>query len=80
MREAAEALRLTAQDLHKLGVIDRIIAEPEGGAQRDAEATIDAVGECIEDMIEKLAGLSRDEIIRERRKKFLNIGSRGLAA
>ncbi len=80
MREAAEALRLTAQDLHKLGVIDRIIAEPRGGAQRGPEAAIDAVGECIEDMIEKLAGLSRDEIIRERRKKFLNIGSRGLAA
>lgn len=80
MREAAEALRLTAQDLHKLGVIDRIIAEPRGGAQRDPKATITAVGACLEDMIGKLAGLSRDEIIRERRKKFLNIGSRGLAA
>ena len=80
MREAAEALRLTAQDLHKLGVIDRIIAEPKGGAQRDPKAAIDAVGECIEDMIGKLVGLSREEIVRERRKKFLNIGARGLAA
>ena len=80
MREAAEALRLTAQDLHKLGVIDRIIAEPKGGAQRDPGEAIDAVGACIEDMIGKLVGLSREEIVRERRKKFLNIGSRGLAA
>ena len=80
MREAAEALRLTAQDLHKLGVIDRIIAEPAGGAQRDAEAAIKAVGACIDDMIEKLSGLSRDEVRRERRKKFLNMGSKGLAA
>ena len=80
MREAAEALRLTAQDLHKLGVIDRIIAEPEGGAQRDSQATIRAVGACVEDMISKLAKLSRDDLVRERRKKFLNMGSKGLAA
>ena len=80
MREAAEALRLTAQDLHKLGVIDRIIAEPTGGAQRDTEATMKAVGVCIDDLIQKLSGLSRDEVRRERRKKFLNMGSKGLAA
>lgn len=80
MREAAEALRLTAQDLHKLGVIDRIIAEPEGGAQRDSQATIRAVGACVEDMLSKLARLSRDDLVRERRKKFLNMGSKGLAA
>ncbi|MXQ09346.1 acetyl-CoA carboxylase carboxyltransferase subunit alpha [Alphaproteobacteria bacterium GH1-50] len=80
MREAAEALRLTAQDLHKLGVIDRIIAEPTGGAQRDRAAAIDSVGACIEDMLAKLSGLGRDDLIRERRKKFLNMGGKGLAA
>ncbi|WP_299755741.1 acetyl-CoA carboxylase carboxyltransferase subunit alpha [uncultured Boseongicola sp.] len=80
MREAAEALRLTAQDLHKLGVIDRIIAEPLGGAQRGAQATIKVVGECIDDMISKLSSLSRDEVRHARRKKFLNIGAKGLAA
>ncbi len=80
MREAAEALRLTAQDLLKLGVIDRIIAEPIGGAQRDAATTIKAVGDCIEDMVSKLATLSRDDVRNERRKKFLNIGAKGLAA
>ena len=80
MREAAEALRLTAQDLHKLGIIDRIIAEPMGGAQRDPNAAIDAVGASIDDMVEKLSSLSPEELIRERRKKFLNMGSKGLAA
>ena len=47
MREAAEALRLTAQDLLKLAVIDRVIPEPMGGAQRDPDATIRAVGSAI---------------------------------
>ncbi|MEO9824758.1 MAG: acetyl-CoA carboxylase carboxyltransferase subunit alpha [Paracoccaceae bacterium] len=80
MREAAEALRLTAQDLHKLGVIDRIIAEPMGGAQRDPAATKESVAACIDDILKQLSHLSRDEIVRERRKKFLNMGSKGLAA
>ena len=80
MREAAEALRLTADDLKALGVIDRIIREPKGGAQRDREATITAVGRELQDMVSKLSGLSREDIVRERRKKFLNMGSKGLAA
>ena len=80
MREAAEALRLTAQDLHKLGVIDRIIAEPVGGAQRDRAATIKSVGDCIQGMLDELASMSRDEVLKDRRRKFLDIGSRGLAA
>ena len=80
MREAAEALRLTAQDLHKLGVIDRIIAEPVGGAQRDRAATIKSVGDCIQGMLDELASMSRDEVLKDRRRKFLDMGSRGLAA
>ncbi len=80
MREAAEALRLTAQDLHKLGVIDRIIAEPMGGAQRDRSATIEVVGGCISDILDELDGLSPDEVRKDRRTKFLNMGTKGLAA
>ena len=80
MREAADALRLTADDLKALGVIDRIIKEPRGGAQRDGEAAIDAVGRELRDMLGKLGALSREDIVRERRKKFLNMGSKGLAA
>src|SRR5690606_39091862 len=56
MRDAAEALRLTAQDLKKLGVIDRIIGEPLGGAQRDPAAAIKTVGEEIAAMLAELDG------------------------
>ena len=80
MREAAEALRLTAQDLRQLGVIDRIIPEPLGGAQRDRAATIASVGKAVDEMIGALDGKSRDKLIRERRNKYLKMGSKGLAA
>ena len=80
MREAAEALRLTAQDLHRLGIIDRIIAEPMGGAQRDKEATIRSVGLCIDDILKQLSSLTRKELIQDRRNKFLSMGQAGLAA
>ncbi|WP_227271599.1 acetyl-CoA carboxylase carboxyltransferase subunit alpha [Roseobacter weihaiensis] len=80
MREAAEALRLTAQDLKKLGVIDRIIPEPLGGAHRDAETSIAAVGRAINDMLSELSSKDPDALIADRRTKFLNLGSQGLAA
>jgi acetyl-CoA carboxylase carboxyl transferase subunit alpha len=80
MREAAEALRLTAQDLLKLGVIDRIVKEPMGGAQRDRAATIEAVGKTIEAMLKELAGKKPEALIRDRRQKFLDMGAKGLAA
>ncbi|OWJ86424.1 acetyl-CoA carboxylase carboxyltransferase subunit alpha [Haematobacter missouriensis] len=80
MREAAEALRLTAQDLHKLGVIDRIVPEPLGGAQRDPGAAIDGVGKAIAAMLGELDGMGREDLIRERRRKFLDMGSKSLAA
>ncbi len=80
MREAAEALRLTAQDLVKLGVADRIIAEPLGGAHRDAGKTIASVGTAIGGLLKELDGMSREELVQARRKKFLDMGSQGLAA
>ena len=80
MREAAEALRLTAQDLHKLGVCDRIIPEPKGGAHRDRPATIKAVGDAIADMLKELDGKDAAALIKDRRQKFLDLGSKGLAA
>ena len=80
MREAAEALRLTAQDLLKLGVIDRILREPLGGAQRDPKAAIDAVGKGLEAMLKDLNGKKPDTLVRDRRQKFLDMGTKGLAA
>ncbi len=80
MREAAEALRLTAQDLQKLGIIDRIVKEPMGGAQRAPKETIEAVGKAIEAMLKDLSGKKPEALIKDRRQKFLEMGSKGLAA
>jgi acetyl-CoA carboxylase carboxyl transferase subunit alpha len=80
MREAAEALRLTAQDLLKLGVIDAIIPEPVGGAQRDRQATVEAVGKSLRQVLDRLAKMDGKALIAERRRKFLDMGRKGLAA
>ncbi|ARE82499.1 acetyl-CoA carboxylase, carboxytransferase, alpha subunit [Roseovarius sp. EC-HK134] len=80
MREAAEALRLTAQDLTRLGVADRVIDEPLGGAHRDPARTIAAVGKTIEAMLSELAKKDRAALIKDRREKFLRMGTKGLAA
>lgn len=80
MREAANALRLTAQDLLKLGVIDRIIDEPLGGAQRKRDEAIASVGKAISVMLKELSGKKPADLIKDRREKFLNMGAKGLAA
>jgi acetyl-CoA carboxylase carboxyl transferase subunit alpha len=80
MREAAEALRLTAQDLLKLGVIDRIVPEPTGGAQRDRAATIASVATVIGQMLADLTGVEPAALVANRRQKFVQIGAKGLAA
>ncbi len=80
MREAAEALRLTAEDLLRLGVADHIIKEPIGGAQRDRAATVASVGDAIAKLLSELDGLGSDELVALRRRKYLNMGEKGLAA
>jgi acetyl-CoA carboxylase carboxyl transferase subunit alpha len=72
--DAAEAMRVTAQDLKELGVIDRIVPEPAGGAHRGRGAALGALGAAIADELDGLAGLSRDELRGARREKFLAIG------
>jgi acetyl-CoA carboxylase carboxyl transferase subunit alpha len=61
-------------------VIDRIIKEPLGGAQRAPKEAIDAVGKGIEAMLKELSGKKPDALIKDRRSKFLDMGSKGLAA
>lgn len=80
MREAAEALRLTAQDLLRLGVADRVIPEPLGGAHRDPGVAIAAVGDAIKAMLQDLDGMDAGALVKDRRTKFLAIGEKGLAA
>ncbi|MBS0271490.1 MAG: acetyl-CoA carboxylase carboxyltransferase subunit alpha [Proteobacteria bacterium] len=72
--EAAAAQKLTAQDLKQLGVIDTIIPEPLGGAQRNPQITILAVGDAIEKSLKPLLSLDRKVVREHRRKKFLAMG------
>jgi acetyl-CoA carboxylase carboxyl transferase subunit alpha len=80
MREAAGALRLTAQDLLALGVIDRIIPEPVGGAQRHRAAVVAAVGQAIGEMLAEVTGTEPGALRRLRRGKYLAMGSTTLVA
>ena len=80
MREAAEALRLTAQNLAELGVCDEIIPEPRGGAHRDKAAAITSVGAAITKLLVEMDGKKPDAIRKARRSKYLALGSKGLAA
>ena len=70
MREAAEALRLTAQDLTKLGVNDIIIEEPTGGAHRDRKMIFEEVKNAISKALLDLAKKKREDLIKHRRDKF----------
>jgi acetyl-CoA carboxylase carboxyl transferase subunit alpha len=73
-QEAATNMKITAQDLARLGVVDVIVAEPAGGAHRHTAATIAATGEAIGGALDSLKGLSREEIKTRRQQKFLAIG------
>jgi acetyl-CoA carboxylase carboxyl transferase subunit alpha len=73
-QEAATGMKITAEDMMRFGVIDRIVIEPAGGAHRDAAAAIAATGEAIASMLNELAGLDRETVRRQRREKFLAIG------
>ncbi len=72
--DAAANLKITAQDLLRLGIIDGIIPEPVGGAHRDREAVMAAVGDTIADALKEMAGMDRDAVKKHRRGKFLAIG------
>ena len=72
---AAEALKLTAQDLLHHGLIDEIITEPLGGAHRARTITIAAVGDAIETHLRALALMAPEGLKRNRRERFLNMGS-----
>ena len=72
--EAAEAMRVTAQDLKSFGVIDTIVPEPVGGAHRDPAGAITNLGDAIQKALGDLGGVGRDELKRGRAAKFLAMG------
>lgn len=73
-QDAATAMKITAQDLLRFGIIDTIIAEPIGGAHRVPEKAVDTVGDMIEKILAPLLVLSPDELRNQRSEKFLAIG------
>ncbi len=73
-QEAASSLKITAQDLLRLGVVDTIVAEPTGGAHRDPAASIAATGAAIAEALSELHGLDPATVVRLRREKFIAIG------
>jgi acetyl-CoA carboxylase carboxyl transferase subunit alpha len=72
--QAAEAMKMTAQDLAELGVIDRIVPEPVGGAHRDAPAAAAALGEAIGEELDALAGKNAKQLRRLREDRFMQMG------
>ncbi|WP_031554144.1 acetyl-CoA carboxylase carboxyltransferase subunit alpha [Parvularcula oceani] len=76
--DAAESMRISAQDLLALGVIDEVVEEPEGGAHRDPAAMVEALGDAIVNALDALGGLSGEDLVAARREKFLKIGRQGL--
>lgn len=72
--DAAEAMKITASDLHSLGVVDAIVDEPLGGAHRDPDAAIGALKGAIVEELDSLAKLGPDQLKAQRRAKFLAIG------
>jgi len=72
--EAADAMKLSAQDLLDLEIIDEIIKEPLGGAHRDKNALLDEIKKSIRKNLKELSELSREGILDHRKRKFLSIG------
>src|SRR5580658_1519452 len=73
-QEAASNMKITAQDLVRFGVVDKVVPEPTGGAHRDPAAAVAAMGEAIGSALGEMRGLDRPTITRLRREKFLSIG------
>ena len=75
-QDAAEALRLTAQEMLRLGIVDQIVPEPLGGAHRSPPQAIAALGSAVEEALRPLLALDGDSVRRQRRQKFLAMGTR----
>ena len=70
---AAEALKLTAQDMQKFNIIDEIVPEPTGGAHRDPHLAVKKIGDAIENRLINLLSLQKDELLKLKEEKYLKI-------
>jgi acetyl-CoA carboxylase carboxyl transferase subunit alpha len=76
-KDAAAAMKITAEDLIRLKIVDRIVPEPPGGAHSDPEATLKNVGDALEDELRTLSAMSAEELRRQRSDRFYAIGRNG---
>ena len=76
--EAAKAMKITAQDLLKMKIVDRIVPEPAGGAHSDPAAMLQTLGDVLDEELDKLAILSADDLRAQRASRFYAIGRSGL--
>ncbi len=77
-KDAATNMRITAQDLIKLGIVDRIVEEPTGGAHSNADVAIQAVGDAVEEELKAMSAMSAAELKKQRSERFYAIGRTGL--
>ena len=73
-KRAAESMKITAQDLFALGVVDEIVAEPLGGAHRNLAQTADSLRMALKKHLSELQGMNREQLITQRYKKYRSIG------
>lgn len=78
-KDAADQMKITAPDLLKMGIVDRIIEEPAGGAHSNPEAMIETLGDVLEKELQALSFLSADQLVEQRAQRFYDIGRKGLA-
>jgi acetyl-CoA carboxylase carboxyl transferase subunit alpha len=76
-KDAADRMKITAPDLLKMGIVDRIIEEPAGGAHSDPEKMIDTLGEVLEEELKALSFLSPEQLVAQRAERFYDIGRKG---
>ncbi len=77
-KDAADRMKITAPDLLKMGIVDRIVTEPAGGAHSDREAMIDTLGDVLEEELKALSFLSPEQLVAQRAERFYDIGRKGL--
>ena len=77
--DAATALKITAQDLKRLNVIDAIVPEPVGGAHREPKRAVDTLGDAVAEALSDMLDVAPDKLRHLRREKFLAMGRTGLA-
>ncbi|HVZ30092.1 MAG TPA: acetyl-CoA carboxylase carboxyltransferase subunit alpha [Asticcacaulis sp.] len=77
-KDAADRMKITAPDLLKMGIVDRIVEEPAGGAHSDPEQMIETLGGVLEEELKALSFLSPEQLVAQRAERFYEIGRKGL--